>query len=349
MRDFTFSATRAVIPFVLVLAACSESDPTGPGSTNKEPTMTVAASAAWSFVSFGTNPTEVPVASASESAAWDVAFFGTSVMLNGGAAGPGGVVGYCVCGNSKLTDLQVKDLKAESQRASFDAVSASQIPQADSLWQSDVLSPAITGWYRYDMATHQVAGNPAQSFYVRTSDGVSFAKFRVVKIEEATRTSAGKVTFEYALQPTKGAPMGATRSVVVRVPASGRLAYDFNSGTESTSGWDVAFEGFNVRVNGGVSGSAQGGAVAVTTPFAEIADASAPPATVYKSDAFGGVFDAKKWYRYNITGTDHQIWPTYDVFLIKRGTAVYKIQLINYYNAAGEGRHITFRYAKVAG
>jgi hypothetical protein len=68
----------------------------------------------------------------------------------------------------------------------------------------------------------------------------------------------------------------------------------------------------------------------------------------YRGDAFGGVFDEHRWYRYNLTGTDHQIWPTYDVYLIRRGTEVYKVQLVSYYDATGDSRHITFRYAPLA-
>ena len=59
------------------------------------------------------------------------------------------------------------------------------------------------------------------------------------------------------------------------------------------------------------------------------------------------VFTAKKWYRYNLTGNDHQIWPTYDVYLVRRGAAVYKVQVTSYYSAAGTSRQITIRSAQI--
>ena len=102
-------------------------------------------------------------------------------------------------------------------------------------------------------------------------------------------------------------------------------------------------------MNGGVSGSGKGGAASLATPFASVTNPGEAPASVYRADGYGGVFAQKRWYRYNITGTDNQIWPTYDVYLVKRGTEVYKVQLINYYSASGDPRHITFRYEKVAG
>jgi hypothetical protein len=66
-------------------------------------------------------------------------------------------------------------------------------------------------------------------------------------------------------------------------------------------------------------------------------------ASAWSADAF----TTSKWYRYNLTGTDHQVWPTFDVYLVQRGSEVYKIQLTNYYGPGGEPRRITFRYAKL--
>jgi hypothetical protein len=71
------------------------------------------------------------------------------------------------------------------------------------------------------------------------------------------------------------------------------------------------------------------------------------PASVFAGDSFGGVFASSPWYRYNITGIDNQIWPVFNVYLIKRGTAVYKVQLTGYYAVSGAARNITIRYARL--
>jgi hypothetical protein len=55
------------------------------------------------------------------------------------------------------------------------------------------------------------------------------------------------------------------------------------------------------------------------------------------------VFVTSPWYQYNITGTDNQIWPNFNVYLVRRGDDVFKVQLIGYYNQAGAARHITVR------
>ena len=74
------------------------------------------------------------------------------------------------------------------------------------------------------------------------------------------------------------------------------------------------------------------------------------PSQVYKSDTYAGVFGAKPWYRYNLDGVSHQLSPTFNVYLIRIGAEVYKVQLTSYYNPSnGDARHISFRYAKIAG
>jgi hypothetical protein len=78
--------------------------------------------------------------------------------------------------------------------------------------------------------------------------------------------------------------------------------------------------------------------------FTSVTAAAIPPAPAsWSSD----VFATNRWYRYDLAG-DHRISPTFDVYLVRRGAIVYKIQLINYYGPAGETRRITFRYAKLA-
>lgn len=132
----------------------------------------------------------------------------------------------------------------------------------------------------------------------------------------------------------------------------------------ASAAWDLGFFKTSVRMNGGQTGPA--GVVGYCicqnagtsdadlqkmTAQSELADfeavtrAQLPPAgAAWTSD----VFDSASWYRYNLAG-NHQIWPTYDVYLVKRGSDIYKVQLIGYYGPAGETRRITFRYAKLVG
>ncbi|MEP7346577.1 MAG: HmuY family protein, partial [Gemmatimonadaceae bacterium] len=175
-------------------------------------------------------------------------------------------------------------------------------------------------------------------------------KFRVTSIQNATATAAGNVTFEYALQGAAGSPFGAVATKTVTV-GSGTVYFDLTAGGVSTvASWDIAFTGYTIKTNGGVSGN--GGVMAIpdnVTPFAGIdaTYAATAPAQAYRADEFGGVFTIHRWYKYNITGTDNQIWPTFDVYLIRKGNATYKVQLTGYYGTNGASRQITIRYRKI--
>ena len=87
-----------------------------------------------------------------------------------------------------------------------------------------------------------------------------------------------------------------------------------------------------------------------STPYENITSTYAGfvPAQAYSRDAFTGVFTAQPWYRYNLTGTDHQIWPTFQVYLVRRADALFKVQLTSYYGPSGETRRITIRYQRLA-
>jgi len=51
-------------------------------------------------------------------------------------------------------------------------------------------------------------------------------------------------------------------------------------------------------------------------------------------------------FLYNLAG-DNRLSPTFNIYLIKVGTDVYKVQVIGYYSSTGAGGHPTIRYAKI--
>ncbi|HEX2202039.1 MAG TPA: HmuY family protein [Longimicrobium sp.] len=335
---------------LFLLAACDGSPTGGDGAGEPEVlTVTLDGSAGWAYADLDAASPAIAVPNPGASTAWDLAVNATSVMLNGGEAGPGGVVGWCLCQNASATNAQVMAFTADGNLAAFTAATAAAAPADAAAWRADSLAPAIGGWWTYDPATHVVAADPSKVFLVRTAGGTAFAKLRVVALADAQRAHAGKVTFEYAVQPSAAAPLGETKRATVDV-SGGRVYFDLAAGAVGTaSAWDLAFEGYGIRVNGGASGGGQAGAVAASEAFDAITDAAAPPATVFKGDSYGGIFKTRPWYRYNLTGSDHQVWPTFDVYFLKRGATMYKVQLTSYYGPAGETRRITLRYAKIAG
>lgn len=335
----------AAVPVVLVACNDSTTEPLLPPPSTSE--LTVDASSAPAFVRLGAPSTQVTVATPSASSEWDMSFFATSVSVNGGASGPGGASAFCLCANANATVAELQAMTPENQEAAFEAVDASDIPPAAS-FTADALNPAISGWFSGTGSAATAV--PTHTWIIRRSfPNVILGKFRVTAISGATATSAGNVTVEYAVQPTTGAAFGPVATATLNLAAP--VFLDLSSGqVPETSRWDLRLSGFEIRTNGGVSGN--GGVSALldaTTPFAQItADyAATAPSVAYRSDAFGGVFATSPWYKYNITGTDNQIWPTFNVYLVRRGDEVFKVQMTGYYGPTGTSRQITIRSARL--
>jgi hypothetical protein len=334
-----------------LLSACSSDSSTGPVNPSGG-SITVDASSAPAYVALGDTATQVTVASPTTSTAWDMSFLATTVTTNGGAAGPGGVSVFCMCQNASATTAQVQAMTAANQQATFDAVTASDIPAA-AMFQADALDPVINGWY--DGAGAAATPTAGRSWILRKTVGaaVILAKFRVTALIGPSATTPGQVVVEYAIEAAEGAAFGPTETDTVTVTAGAPAYLDMTSGGPgSAASWDVAFQGWNILSNGGVSGSGTvKGVVDNATAFAaiDVPYAQTVPPQAYRADLFSGAFANSPWYRYNITGADNQIWPLFNVYLVRRGTAVYKVQLTGYYSAAGAPRNITVRYAHLAG
>ncbi len=350
MRPLPFRpASRLLLPALLVaFAACDD----GPADIVLPPVtgeVTVDASAAFTYLGIvGDSLKPVAVTDQTTSSAWDIGFFATTVTTNGGAAGPGGVSVACVCANAAATNTEIQAMTPASERGDFDSVTAATA--AGATFAGDQLMPAIGGWYAGSGAAATITANRAWIVREGTTSPV-LGKFHVTQIAGATASYAGDVTFEFAVQPASGQPFGATQSATVNA-TSGPVYFDLTTGAvTNASNWDLRFEGWTIRVNGGVSGSGTVRAVLDTsTAFANITATYAGfvPPQAYSADAFAGVFNQSPWYRYNITGSDNQIWPTFNVYLVRRGTTTFKVQLINYYGPAGQPRRITVRYQRLA-
>ncbi len=327
-----------------LLVACASDDVVAPPPP-VEGTVTLDASTGYAYFSFADGEEVTPAPSASASTEWDIAFSATTVTLNGGAAGPGGVTGFCICQNESATDAQVLAMTPDSEKGDFDAVTS--VP-AGATFITDVLTPAITGWFTGTGAAAQA--DPSKTFLVRLADSVGYAKVHVTGLQNPTATSPGIVTLEYAVQPTATGALGTTQTIQVDLTTPGAKSIDFETGalTASATDWDLRLDGFTIRVNNGVSGPGKGGAAAAAGSFESIATAKEAD-QAYRSDSYAGVFGSSRWYRYNIGGTGNRISPTFEVFLVRRGSDVYKVQILNYYNATGNPRHITFRYEQIAG
>jgi len=337
---------------VLSAAACSSDPATGPGP-DTDATITVDASTSAAYVQLGDTAKQVAVATPSASTDWDMSFLATTVTTNGGAAGPGGVTVYCLCQNAGASTSQIQAMTAANQKGIFDAVTTADIPSAGS-FVADELDPVINGWYAGTGAGATVTAGRSWILSKTVGMDAILAKFHVTELLGPGADSPGQVVVEYAIQPAAGVAFGPIITDTITVPAGAPPAYlDLTAGgAGNAAAWDLAFQGWTIMVNGGVSGSGTvKGVVDVATAFADIDApyAATVPPQAYRADLYSGAFAADPWYRYNITGTDNQIWPVFNVYLIKRGAEVFKVQLTGYYSAGGAPRNITIRYARLTG
>lgn len=338
------AAAAAALAATAVLTACATDDVTAPPPAARG-TLAVDASTRWVYVSLREGREVTPTGAATESSAWDVAFFATNVTLNGGAAGPGGVTGWCLCQNSATspTAAQWLAMTPASEQGDFDAVTS--VP-ASAAFTADVLTPAITGWA--SGAGAAAAATPDSAYLVRLADSSGVAKLRVTRLDAPTAAHAGRVTVEWAVARNGEAGFPATRTATLDL-ATGARRLDLDTGAPTTSAtdWEVAFDGWTVRVNGGPSGPGKAAAARLAAGTFATATPASIAANAYRSDVYAGVFGTARWYRYNLGG-DNRITPTHDVYLIRRGGTVWKLQLVNYYDATGKARVYTIRFAPLA-
>lgn len=122
-----------------------------------------------------------------------------------------------------------------------------------------------------------------------------------------------------------------------------------------SSDWDLAFQRYRVRTNGGTSGS--GGAAAARLPatFDEIENA--PADGWFEDDENGDGVDndpayafhaGDGWYRYD--PSTHRLDAREVVYVVRTGAGNhFKIRLLAYYDDAGTPGIVSFRWAPVAG
>lgn len=114
--------------------------------------------------------------------------------------------------------------------------------------------------------------------------------------------------------------------------------------------WDLSFARTVIKTNGGASGD--GGVEVSWVADADISDAGAPPADGWVSD--GGDEDSLAfsqgdgWYRYDLL--KHVVEPRSRLYYVRTGDgATYAVQMVSYYDYAGESRNPTFDWIAVDG
>jgi hypothetical protein len=358
LRTFVSRSIRAsharFIPVVLVAALLSgcedESSPTDPNGGTDElaineivtsPALNASSSDTLVHFSFATGTL------VSRTADWDIALRRYEVRLNGGVTGTKGVLGYSVGNNASATNAQVLAFTVDNTRAAFDNVREAQIPP-DASFQSDRLVENATGYLNLAGAP---TANATAYWKLRTASG-GFALVRVTAISLSPQFALQSVTFESRVQ--SGATLGVAQTLTVPItgaPVSVSISGNQVTATPNGCNWDLRInpQTFGITVNSACNAGTYPGPASPTFAAATTASDAAQYAG-YLSGLTGPIPNsidaADAPFRYNLEGSN-RLSPTFNVYLVKSGTRVYKLQLVNYYNAAGASGWPTLRYARI--
>lgn len=343
-----FQALLFLFP-TLVLAAC-EGDSGGPSDSSRTGELTLNASSQTGFAYLRfEGDSAVAVTSPASDAEWDLAFRRYTVRLNGGVGGSKGVLGFNLAGNAAADTAEILAFTPVNQLPAFAAIGAADIPPSAS-FISEGLGPDFASWFRFDPISNGLVANPQAAWKLQRAASAGYALVRVARMV-ATQTTLDSVTFEWRLADQNGALGSATQLTVGTT--GGLNAVDLGTGTAVAAtgcGWDMRAE---VTFLVSVSGTCGTG----TFPL----DASESFTTVTRADDAPeyGAFLARVSgpipssfsvatapFLYNLAG-DQRLSPTFNVYLIKVGTTVYKVQLTGYYNDTGASGYPTVRYARI--
>src|SRR6185369_1614687 len=113
-----------------------------------------------------------------------------------------------------------------------------------------------------------------------------------------------------------------------------------------TDAWELEFKGADVFTNGGVSGSGKGSAFGPLTADT-MKESTVPTEVPFMTDDFtGGPFI--DWFAYD--NTNHVLYGRFHVYGVRRGTELYKVQILGFYGeqlGAPVAAVYSLRYAPV--
>lgn len=349
------AAMAAATMISLVPAACEDTVAT-PDEVFEEGTITIDASSldgpAYLSLADGGTLTNSPDAA---STAWHMSFRRFAVRLNGGVSGPGSVAGTNLRNNAMLTQEEVAALDEADGDSAFQAVTADDIAGATFV-EDDVVPDPGASWFRFDGRAGTVVANPGAAWKVQEGSGRGHAVFRVAELTMQGQRPVGLVV-EHRRQDPGGA-LGDPRPVAVdltRGPGYVALAEGRALGPGQVQGpnacaWDLgATPALTIEVNADCGAGTF--PLAATEDFTALTTAADAPKYGGFLSAVGGAFpatvdNARGTFWYNING-GNRLWPTYNVFLVRTGQEVYKVQVTSYYSAGGESGFPTVRFLRL--
>lgn len=339
----------------LILSACeSESAPTEPVTGGSALTLNEIRTVGPYNATSSDTLVHVSLATGAvvpSTGAWDIAVRRFEVRLNSQAtagAATRNVTGYAIAENRSATNDQVLGFTSAGTLAAFDQIRTAQIP-ADSAFTGDVLAANPTAHLNFGGVP---TANATRYWKVRTA-GNGYALFRVASVTFTPQVQVASIVFEVRQQT--GTSLGAPQQITVTSPTAPVHLSLTTAAVVTPAGcnWDFQFNpsttALTLTPN---TACAVATAPGPTSPaFAAATSASDAPQYIPALSVLSGpipnsVTDAIAPFRYNLAGTQ-RLHPAFNSYLVKQGSTVYKLQVINYYNETGASGHVTIRYARI--
>ncbi|MDF2694955.1 MAG: hypothetical protein K0S65_3338 [Labilithrix sp.] len=126
-----------------------------------------------------------------------------------------------------------------------------------------------------------------------------------------------------------GAAFDSGKELAFQVPETGRvhITLDPPAVVDESAAWDLAFEGYDIFTNGGVSGSGAGAAFGPLDAVVFLGDRP-PEVPFLTSDRTGGAF--LDWYEYS-GAPAHALYSRFHVHGVRDGSRLFKVQVLGYY------------------
>lgn len=350
--------TRFAAPALaaLVLLAACESDTNAPPPQAGEMEIDATSNTAYTYFSFAEDGV-VTIADPSSSSGWDLAFRRYSIQLNGGVAGPKGVTAFNLENNATASDAEFLAMTPASQLAAYDAIDASDIPASG--FSTETLGPDFSSWFIPTQTG--LNANPAAVWKLRRASGAGAGAYAVIRVENIVNSSPPSatngmhgITIGYRLQAAPGT-LGAAQAVVVDLSGTAEAGINLGTGavvvpTAGDCSWDLKVtQAYSLEINS----ACQAG----TFPFdaieafgdvtrADDAPEYAPSLSLVTGPIPNSIESKSGVFLYDLAG-DNRLGPTFNIFLVKVGTSVYKLQVTSYYSSTGASGYPTIRYEKI--
>jgi hypothetical protein len=347
----------AALALIVALSACNDENSAPPPPVEGEVEINASSNTEFTYFNLGSGQVVAP-ANPATSSDWDIAFRRYTVRLNGGTGGPKGVQGYNLENNVDATDTEVLAFTPENQLPYFESVDATDIPAA-SEFTTEGLAPDFTSWFT--PTSTGLNPNPLAVWKLRRATGAGAGTYALIHVtaignNPPPTVRMTSISFGYRLQTAPGT-LGAEQTATLTLPSGTTEAgLNLTTGTQvaPTAGdcaWDIKVtDQYTFEVNAACNAGTFPLDASQTFATATRAD-DAPQYGAFVAQVSGpipGSFeDPAGPFLYNLAG-DNRLSPTFNVYLVKVGSAVYKVQLTRYYSVTGGASgYPTIRYKQI--